>query len=509
MLSRPASVWLYNFKDMVTWKNLATAAVAAASLLVLSPASRGQSKAVFSLPSEASSTSTSREAPPVSPLDAALVQAGRDADLAQVKILLNRGARVNAIIDGQTALTGAASYGNFTLCAYLLSRGADPNLTGRNSPTPLTDAVESGNADLVQALIRHGARVSLAGGLGETPLMRAAADNRVSIADLLTAAGANADQTNANGDTALFYAADAGSVDVARKLLAAGSKINVVDASGYTPLMTAANNGRVDFVRLLARRGASIDRPDNFGETALSRAAAAGNEALVKLLTGLGASVNAADGRGITPLMRAAALAAGGTRLAILTELLKASPNVDLQNEQGVTALMYACACRRIDAAIALLDARASVALLDSRGADALTYLAAFTPANIDIQAASKLQSSPNSDMERALAERLARSVRAISQTRAVVALCAAAGTARIAVIDGILDAGVPVDEPADSSLATFLPPRAAPASAADSGWPEGTNALTVAVAEGNGAVARELVARGAVRSAKEPAGDH
>jgi len=398
--------------------------------------------------------------------DAALVQAGSDADLAQVKTLLNEGANVNAVVNGQTALTGAAAWGNFTLCMYLLSRGANPNICGHNSPTPLTNAVESKNVELVAALIHSGARINLPGALGETPLMRAAINGNAQVAKYLIKLGASLNQPNSAGLTALFCAADIGGVDVAKVLLVSGANVNALSSSGYTPLMLAVRRGHPEMVRFLLAHGADVNHSTDRGDTALIQAISSCSAPVVNML-----------------------LAAG------------AKP--DTQNAAGQTPLMYAASYGCAEAAQALLASHADPTLVDNNNADALTYLAGFPlqdPTGAPVSHAATIA-------DRKLAGKLAKAIMLKSPARAADALCLSAANGRTAVVDGIIDAGLPVDGLGDHSLVNYLPAPPSSSPSTPLSWPDVITPLMGAAMEGKADVIRELLTRGADPGLKTPEG--
>jgi len=79
-------------------------------------------------------------------------------DIAKVRLLLARGANVNAPSEtGRTALLVAASYpGTIDLLRLLLDRGADLRAQDRGGATALSLAVRSGDSDVVRFLVDRG-----------------------------------------------------------------------------------------------------------------------------------------------------------------------------------------------------------------------------------------------------------------------------------------------------------------------------------------------------------------
>jgi ankyrin repeat protein len=83
-----------------------------------------------------------------------------EGDLEKARLLVDHGADINALDEEyrSTPLGVAARWGNAEMVEFLLSRGADPNLSGAPWSTPLVWARKKGHLDIAQALQRAGAR---------------------------------------------------------------------------------------------------------------------------------------------------------------------------------------------------------------------------------------------------------------------------------------------------------------------------------------------------------------
>jgi len=163
-------------------------------------------------------------------LNAALVQAAKEDDAAQVALLLKRHAQVDAATgDATTALHWAAYNDDLALVQLLLKADANPEPRTRlHELTPLHMAAENGDAALLDLLLKAGAHVDAVTSTGTTPLMIAAASGSTAEVATLLAHGA---QINARektyGETALFFAADHNRGDVVRLLLAKGADAKI------------------------------------------------------------------------------------------------------------------------------------------------------------------------------------------------------------------------------------------------------------------------------------------
>lgn len=88
-----------------------------------------------------------------------LLSAARNNNIAEVRQLLDSGADVNENFRGETALVYASVQGNTAIAKLLLDRGASIDASMGYGLTPLVYAVDHGHTDLAQLLIERGANV--------------------------------------------------------------------------------------------------------------------------------------------------------------------------------------------------------------------------------------------------------------------------------------------------------------------------------------------------------------
>lgn len=330
-------------------------------------------------------------------LSLALIEAAAYGDAAKVKVLLERGASVRAVVfdvndyfgysysSGDTALMAAASSGSrdgdedaasvrrkfpryVAAARVLLAHGAKVNYHQSVPPVQdlqgdfaLSRAVLSGNVAMVRLLLAHGANVNLRDGEGVTALMTAVsnvATRNATMIKLLLSRGADVHARSGPryGRTVLMQAAAFGHPETVRLLLRRGARVNARDGSGETALTLAIRgddtNRAETIIRLLLEAGADVNTRAKFGQTPLMIAATNGRRAIVKLLLKRRARVDAKDSDGQTALMMASTAhfynhsAAGSDVLpptpAIVRLLLARGASPNARAKDGSTALILA-----------------------------------------------------------------------------------------------------------------------------------------------------------------------
>lgn len=133
----------------------------------------------------------------------------RNGDKLNELLATRRPGLVDARADnGDTPLTITIARSDEEWTAFLLGRGADPNLPGKGGDTPLIVASRVGSTEAIRLLMRAGAKVNQTNRIGETPLIVAVQQRQLPAVRALLEAGADPDITDgAAGLSARDYAA--------------------------------------------------------------------------------------------------------------------------------------------------------------------------------------------------------------------------------------------------------------------------------------------------------------
>ncbi|XP_015913547.2 uncharacterized protein [Parasteatoda tepidariorum] len=330
------------------------------------------------------------------------------------KILITRGADINARYALHTPLHIAVEKGHEELSKLLLSGGADTEIGDPCMYTALHVAIGKGYKELAKILIAHGANIDAKISRGSSPLHLAIVKGYEEIAKLLVTRGADIEVKDANnftplpiaifngqeevvklltargahfkskdplygeiplstamflinqgvnpkardgfGRTPLHIAILKGYEEIAMFLIAKGADIEAKDYSGRTPLDIAVYRGEKDIAELLIERRADIEDKETHGYTPLHIAVNRGDKVAVELLISRGDYIEARNLRGATPLH----IAIGKGRQEIAKLLIPQVMNIEAKDADGYTPLQLAT----------LKGHKDLVKLLITRGAD-------------------------------------------------------------------------------------------------------------------------------------------
>lgn len=236
----------------------------------------------------------------------ALQKALKRCNINIARILLDRGANVDADGPEGTALFIAASRNENAIAALqlLLEHGAEVNLcqSPKDCPsykyeTALHAAARSGNADAVLFLLSNGAEINTPSKAERTVIELALSQQNHVIFDLLLEKGADTEKLKDPRSALLSRAAGDGNNMVIRRLLLLGVDVNSADTEA-SPLCWAASHKQITSVQLLLEHGAKVDRYSGEWGTALLAAVWADDLPIALLLLQRGTDVNLSGSEG-------------------------------------------------------------------------------------------------------------------------------------------------------------------------------------------------------------------
>ena len=255
-----------------------------------------------------------------------------------------------------TMLIQAAESGGTPTTLSLLEAGANINATDERGRTAVMAATHANQVETVRALINAGADINIRDNRLDNPFLYASAEGLFEIVKLTIDANADTRLTNRFGGTALIPAAERGHVEIVQELLTRTDvDVNHINNLGWTALLEAiilsdGGERHQQIVQLLVDHGANINIPDKNGVTPLEHARARGFRVIEQIL------LAAEQARG-EQVIRAAEQ--GDTES--VTKLLAQGASVEMQDENGRTALIIAAYQNNLPIANVLIQMGADV----------------------------------------------------------------------------------------------------------------------------------------------------
>jgi ankyrin repeat protein len=230
----------------------------------------------------------------------ALHKAGEQGHMLAMRLLLKRGANVNARIPCEnttsTALESAVEHGQEVAVNFLLDNGAEIDQKAGSGRTALHCAAQYGREAIVQFMLKEGAFAGARDNRGLTPFNYAAIDAHEAVMNLLLDNGAEIEEAGEDGITALHSVAMKGKWSAVENLLRRGANVHAKDTGGRTSfdkggrtaLHNVASSEHHAIAILLIENGADVNAKDNNGSTALHLAR---SENMVQALLDKGADI--------------------------------------------------------------------------------------------------------------------------------------------------------------------------------------------------------------------------
>jgi ankyrin repeat protein len=310
--------------------------------------------------------------------------------LTSNNLLIN--SKTSDTADKVTALWYAARDGSDNIIKLLLNKGADINAVAQSSlMSPLCIAMQKKHPETAKLLISKGANVNLVDKSGYNGLIWATTIKDINLFKLFLDKTTNVDiQDKTNGNTPLFWASRGKSLDQMKLLLDKGSKDPAnkggnkawdVALSNFFYDMTkmlntklykldqksldlwfAAKKGNIDGMKKALESGANIDLTikDRSDTTPLMQAILSKNTIAVKFLIDKGANVNKIDNKKFSPLYYISEQT-GDHVLKIAKLLIDAGADVNKEHKEKLTALDIASALGNIDLMNLLVTSNANI----------------------------------------------------------------------------------------------------------------------------------------------------
>ena len=274
-----------------------------------------------------------------------------------VALLLDHNADPNPNSTGETPLIIAFRKRDYKMMKLLLEKGADVNELINNSRTIVMSASSKGYQDTVELCLNHNCDLDIIDKFGWTALTLACVFDHVNTVELLLNAGANPNvKCGINGQTGLMLVSENGYFQIAKLLLLKGADPNITDDTQQTALYCSIANGHLNITVLLLENNANPNASDHKHVTLLMLASAEGHYDIVKLLLDKGADANVSNNDGWTCNMYASFYG----HKDIVKFYIDYNVDLNATNKLNLTALTLACLSNYVYIVELLLNAGAN-----------------------------------------------------------------------------------------------------------------------------------------------------
>uniref|UniRef100_A0AAQ4Q9F5 Ankyrin 1, erythrocytic b n=1 Tax=Gasterosteus aculeatus aculeatus TaxID=481459 RepID=A0AAQ4Q9F5_GASAC len=273
-------------------------------------------------------------------------QASRRGNVMMVRLLLDRGAQIDAVTkDELTPLHCAARNGHARIIEILLEHGAPIQAKTKNGLSPIHMSAQGDHMDCVRQLLQYNAEIDDITLDHLTPLHVAAHCGHHRMAKVLLDKGAKANARALKVETPLHMASRAGHCEVAQFLLQNTAQADARAKDDQTPLHCAARMGHKELVKMLLEHKASPDSATTAGHTPLHISAREGHIHTIRILLDAGAQQTKMTKKGFTPLH----VASKYGKVDVAELLLERGANPNAAGKNGLTPLHVAVHHNNLD----------------------------------------------------------------------------------------------------------------------------------------------------------------
>ncbi|XP_057809485.1 uncharacterized protein LOC131023870 isoform X2 [Salvia miltiorrhiza] len=280
-----------------------------------------------------------------------ILEAGATGDLAKLKEIKKKVDDVdfrricdviNDLCTGRRVLHHAAEMGHFQVCKFLIENaGVYIDVLTDKEDSPLMLAAKAEKVNIVKYLISKGAEVQMSSDKGFTALHYAVQKGNLELMELLLKSGADIDAESVDG-TPLQYAASCGSVEAVKFLLKNNAEPDAITSFFGSPLISAIKSRSFECMELLLK-GKADPNQYLYGLNTLSHAAKEGDTRYLNRLIEAGADpslVNSSNHCFLQPVEHAA-LAHNPGGVEILFPKTKRIPRYPNWSVDGILAYCH------------------------------------------------------------------------------------------------------------------------------------------------------------------------
>ncbi|KAM0349557.1 hypothetical protein ACHAP4_010335 [Fusarium culmorum] len=286
-----------------------------------------------------------------------------------VQLLVHKGACIEEIWKGTSAIQLAACAGELKTTKLLLELGANIH-TEDGYGNPLLHLVcRQGHTQIIKALIDAGADIEKLNALGFAPLAVSCYNGHLDVANAFIAAGSKISSIiKSHGGMLLRKAVEMDYTKIINLLIDNGVDIADRNEDGCQALDIAASYGLTELVKQFIGLGAPVSGANKSGRTCLHQACLCGNLETVQLLLDAGSDLSSIDNRGFTCLH----LASFSESIEIVKDLVAKGLSISEKSLKESTALHCAVAEGSVQIVKYLLDEGASLEEVTNGGKDTM-----------------------------------------------------------------------------------------------------------------------------------------